>query len=118
LTEAGRRDPLFAPLGDRFLAPMGHQDCVIRLPPQAILLASSAKVENQAFKVADKPIYCTQFHPELNRAGLLERVRAYPRYVETITGDPFDQFAEKVQEAHATDQLLSRFVQQLRVMVR
>ena len=33
LTAAGRKDPLFAPLGDRFLAPMGHQDCVVRLPP-------------------------------------------------------------------------------------
>ena len=78
LTDAGRCDPLFSPLGDRFLAPMGHQDCVVRLPPQAILLASSESVTNQAFKVAEKPIYCTQFHPELGRQTLLERVHAYP----------------------------------------
>lgn len=118
LTEAGRCDPLFGPLGDRFLAPMGHQDCVVRLPPDAVLLASSAKVENQAFKIADKPIYCTQFHPELNRQGLLDRVRAYPWYVEKITGDSFERFAQQLQETPASNQLLARFTRQLRVMVR
>jgi len=114
LTEAGRSDPLFAPLGEEFLAPMGHQDCVVRLPPGAVLLASSEKVENQAFRFPGKPIYCTQFHPELNRAALIERVRAYPSYVETITGERIDQFMQRCQETTATDQLLGRFVQQLR----
>lgn len=41
LTDAGRNDPVFQGLGDRFLAPMGHQDCVTKLPPDACLLASS-----------------------------------------------------------------------------
>ncbi len=118
LTEAGRQDPLFSPLGDRFLAPMGHQDCVVRLPPEAVLLASSEKVQNQAFRIAGKPIYCTQFHPELNRKALIERVRAYPQYVETITGLPIDEFAKTCQETEATNQLLGRFVRQLRMMAR
>ena len=95
LTDEGKDDPLFATLGERFLAPMGHQDCVITLPPDAIRLASSAKVENQAFKIKGKPIYGTQFHPELNRDALIERVRAYPQYVEAITGDPIDVFVKK-----------------------
>ena len=114
LTQAGRSDPLFAPLGDRFLAPMGHQDCVVRLPPQAVLLASSDKVRNQAFRVAGKPIYGTQFHPELDRAAFIQRVHAYPQYVESITGDPLDVFENKCQETPATDQLLHRFMKQLR----
>ena len=32
LTAAGRSDPLFGPLGERFLAQLGHQDVVTRLP--------------------------------------------------------------------------------------
>lgn len=116
LTEAGLNDPLFGPLGDRFLAPMGHQDCVVRLPPGAVLLASSEKVENQAFRILDRPIYCTQFHPELDREGLLERVRAYPQYVEKITGLPMEEFARSCQETTATNRLLGRFVKQLRMM--
>lgn len=114
LTQAGRRDPLFAPLGDRFLAPMGHQDYVVALPPGAELLASSEIVENQAFRFPGKPIYCTQFHPELNRSTLIERVHAYPSYVETITGESIEEFTKKCCETPATDQLLRRFVQQLR----
>ena len=114
LTEAGRDDPLFAPLGNRFLAPMGHQDCVVRLPPQTVLLASSKSVQNQAFRVVGKPIYGTQFHPELNRAAFIQRVHAYPSYVESITGDPIEVFAGKCQETPATDQLLARFMRELR----
>jgi GMP synthase (glutamine-hydrolysing) len=114
LTEAGRDDRLFGPLGDRFLAPMGHQDCVVRLPAGAERLAFSEKVQNQAFRIPGKPIYATQFHPELDRAALIERVYAYPQYVESISGDTVDQFAEKCQETEATNQLLGRFMDQLR----
>lgn len=111
LTEAGQADPLFAPLGQRFLAQMGHQDRVTVLPDEAIGLASSAKVSHQAFRIKDKPIYCTQFHPELDRAALIERVEAYPQYVERIAGVSSQEFADSCQETPATDRLLRRFVQ-------
>jgi GMP synthase (glutamine-hydrolysing) len=114
LTDAGRDDPLFGPLGDRFLAPMGHQDCVIRLPEGAERLAFSEKVQNQAFRIPGKPIYATQFHPELDRAALIQRVQAYPQYVESISGDSIDAFVENCQETEATNQLLGRFMDQLR----
>jgi GMP synthase (glutamine-hydrolysing) len=114
LTEAGRRDPLFAPLGDRFLAPMGHQDCVTKLPSQAVCLASSDKVANQAFCIPGKPIYCTQFHPELDRVALLQRLRAYPSYVEQISGKSIEEFSNDLKTTPQTDALLARFMQQLR----
>jgi len=110
LTAAGKSDPLFSPLGDRFLAPMGHQDCVTTLPPNAIRLASSRKVANQAFRIENKPIYCTQFHPELNRIALLQRIRGYPQYVTQITGQTFETFARSCEETPQTDRLLERFV--------
>lgn len=113
LSDFGLSDPLFSPLGERFLAPMGHQDVVVRLPPEAILLASSEKVENQAFRLSAKPIYCTQFHPELNRRALLQRVEAYPWYVESITGETIEAFAESCQETPKTSQLLRRFIRLL-----
>ena len=108
LTDEGKADPLFGCLEHRFLAPMGHQDCVIKLPPHAIRMAFSDKVENQAFKIAGKPIYGTQFHPELNRASLIERVRAYPQYVQAISGDTLDDFVGKCGETDL-QKLLYRF---------
>jgi GMP synthase (glutamine-hydrolysing) len=112
LTEAGRVDPLFAGLGNEFLAPMGHEDCVVRLPDEAILLASTDRVQNQAFRIRGKPIYCTQFHPELNRADLLERVRAYPQYIRSTTGKSIETFEQNCREPVACNQLLHRFMQQ------
>ncbi|MEQ8786886.1 MAG: type 1 glutamine amidotransferase [Pirellulaceae bacterium] len=110
LTDAGRHDPVFGKLPDPFAAVMGHEDIVERLPPDALLLASTDRVIHQAFTFPGKPIYCTQFHPELNRQGLLERLRAYPRYVEQIAGVTADQFEARCGECDTTEQILRRFV--------
>ena len=113
LTEAGKHDPVFGPLGDSFLGQMGHEDCVIELPPGATLLASSDRVTNQAYRFENAPIYCTQFHPELNCGDLLERVRQYPHYVERIAGLPPERFGEMIEETPETEALLRRFVRQV-----
>lgn len=111
LTEAGRADPITGPMGDSFLAQMGHQDLVETLPPGGLLLASTDMVTNQAWKFDGKPIYCTQFHPELTLDLLLDRLRVYPKYVQEITGLAFDDFVEQLcTDAHDTDEMLPRFV--------
>ena len=113
LTDQGRADPLFGALaeaGEHFPAQMGHEDVVDRLPDGAVLLAKT-RVSNQAFHFPGKPIYCTQFHPELDRETLLDRLRIYPTYIERITGMPYDEFVEKqTGESSHTDALLWRFV--------
>jgi GMP synthase (glutamine-hydrolysing) len=110
LTEAGKRDPVFGPLGDVFLAPMGHQDIVIELPQGAVLLASTDRVANQALCIPGKPIYCTQFHPELRREDLLLRLDAYPQYVECIAGTTAAEFAALCRDTPEAEALLPRFV--------
>lgn len=110
LTQAGQEDPVFAPLGSRFRAAMGHQDIVTRLPDGAVLLASTNLVENQAFCFPGKPIYCTQFHPELDRISLLERLHAYPQYVERIAGVSMQEFEQRCEDTPAAVKLLERFV--------
>ncbi len=111
LTEAGAADPLFGRLPARFKAQLGHQDIVVELPDDAVLLASSPRVTNEAFRFRGKPIYCTQFHPELNREALLQRVSAYPAYVERILGVGIDEFALRhCAESPETDGLLAAFI--------
>ena len=111
LTEAGRADPLFGTAAAGLRGQAGHEDHVVELPADAVLLASSERVRNQAFQFAGKPIYCTQFHPELDRLGMLERVQAYPEYVERIAGVPYHEFTDRCRETPEANSLLRRFVQ-------
>ncbi len=111
LTAAGRTDPLFSSLPPTFGGQAGHEDHVVDLPPDAILLASSARVENQAFRFVGKPIYCTQFHPELDRDALRERARAYPEYVERIAAMSYENFLASCRETPEASDLLRRFVE-------
>ena len=76
LTDAGRADPLFAGLPTTFLAFVGHKEAVLTPPPGAVVLATSEACPVQAFRVRDH-LYATQFHPELDVAGIVTRIEVY-----------------------------------------
>ncbi len=79
LTPEGRRDPLLADVPDEFDAFVGHKEACRVLPPTATLLASSATCPVQMFRVR-RNLYATQFHPELDVAGISARIRIYGGY--------------------------------------
>ncbi len=110
LTNEGGKDPIFSELGTPFLAHVGHQDTVIRLPEGAVQLAGTPLVENHAFCMSDAPLYCTQFHSELKVPLLEQRLRAYPQYTESITGMSVDELIETLQETPEANSLIRRFV--------
>jgi GMP synthase (glutamine-hydrolysing) len=109
LTPGGHTDELFGTLPPQFEAPMGHEDHVVQLPPDAVHLARSEGVLFQAFRFADRPIYCTQFHPELTVDDLIRRVKAYPEYLERIAGVSLGEFIKVVRETPESGSLLQRF---------
>ena len=111
LTPAGRADPLFRTVGSPFKAQLGHEDRVETLPPRTTLLASSARVANQAYRFDDAPIYCTQFHPELDVAGIHARFAAYPRYVELLAGATLGEVIAAMEETPLASALIRRFVE-------
>jgi GMP synthase (glutamine-hydrolysing) len=111
LTQEGCADPIFGPLPARFAAQTGHEDHVVELPPNAVLLASSATIKEQAFRFENRPIYCTQFHPELDRTAMLERVIAYPDYIERNTRVSHEEFIQTLRETPEANGLLRRFVE-------
>ena len=111
LSDAGKDDPLFGQLDSPFPGLAGHEDHVVELPPDAVLLASSALVKHQAFKLAEAPIYCTQFHPELELSTFLERVTAYPRYVEQIARMSVEAFAAQCRETPQSRGLIAKFAE-------
>jgi len=76
LTPEGVADPLLAGLPECFEAFVGHKEACRSLPPTAVLLASSPTCPVQMFRVRTN-LYATQFHPELDVAGIVTRVRIY-----------------------------------------
>ncbi|MEE1621845.1 glutamine amidotransferase [Zafaria sp. Z1313] len=76
LTDEGVSDPLTAGMPRRFTAFVGHKEAVSELPPHAVLLATSGPCPVQMFRIK-KNLYATQFHPELDPAGLATRIAVY-----------------------------------------
>ena len=76
LTEQGRQDPVFGGLPPTFSAFVGHKEAISKLPDHAVLLAGSAGCPVQAFRVGAN-VYATQFHPELDVAGICIRIEVY-----------------------------------------
>ena len=66
LTEAGKKDPLFETLPERFFAQYAHKDSVTNLPEGAVLLATGAACRFSALRYG-KNTYTVQFHPEVRR---------------------------------------------------
>jgi GMP synthase (glutamine-hydrolysing) len=79
LTPEGVADPLLKTLPRRFAAFVGHKEAVRELPPGAVLLATSEAAPVQMFRLQEN-LYATQFHPELDLDGLLQRVEVYAGY--------------------------------------
>lgn len=79
LTAQGRGDPLLAGLPDAFGAYVGHKEALSRAPADAVVLATSATCPVQMFRIG-RNVYATQFHPELDEAGLVARMRVYAHH--------------------------------------
>ena len=110
LTSEGKNDPIFSHLGPQFWAHVGHQDTVVQLPEGAIRLAETPLVPNHAFCMPDAPLYCTQFHSELKKDLLIQRLRTYPDYPEGILGITTDELIESLQETPESNDLIRGFI--------
>jgi len=110
LTEAGREDPLFVELPDVFDAFGGHKEAASSLPPEAVRLASSPDCPVQAFRVGANT-YATQFHPELDLAGILTRIDVYKNY-GYFEPESADALKEAARQRHIEypPTILRRFV--------
>jgi len=111
LTDAGRADPLFGALPEVFTAQLGHKDRAVRPPPGVPNLAASPRSPYQALRVPDRPVWATQFHPELHHTDNIWR---YERYL-AIYGQHHDEAERRaVIAAHRpspeSSTLIARFM--------
>ncbi|MBO3084810.1 glutamine amidotransferase [Cellulomonas fengjieae] len=118
LTDAGREDPLLEGLPESFQAFVGHKEACRVLPPDAVLLASSATCPVQMFRVRQN-LYATQFHPELDVEGITTRIGVYRDYGYYEPGE-YDDVLARVRRADvwAPHRILEAFVQRYRAGAR
>lgn len=114
LTAEGRHDDLFGELPSTFEAFVGHKEAISKLPGHAVRLAGSATCPVQAFRVGEN-VYATQFHPELDVAGLCTRIDVYRHagYFEPDQADALKATAHRSTVVHPPA-VLHRFVQRYR----
>ncbi len=110
LTPEGRSDALLGELPERFAAQMGRKDRARKLPPGTVHLASSERCPYQAFRLEDKPIWATQFHPEMSGDENRERFVTYLANYAAVTGDTQETLELFTDSPHTLD-MLGRFVE-------
>jgi GMP synthase (glutamine-hydrolysing) len=107
LSPAATQDALFGGLPDPFLAQVGHTQSVLRLPPEAVHLAYSAREPNQAFRVGERA-WGVQFHPEFNVPVVQAYIRARRGALLAERQDP-GMLLVTCQPAIYSTQILKRF---------
>jgi len=109
LTAAGKDDPVFQGMPERFAVHLGHHDRIDRMPDELVTLASTAKCAQQMVRVAGKPIYGAQFHCEMTERHMRERVMMYAS--DYMTGDdPLAELTRRLKPTPWADEVLARFV--------
>jgi GMP synthase (glutamine-hydrolysing) len=111
LTDAGRHDELFGSLSERFYAQVGRKDRATMLPPSVLHLASSERCPYHALRAPKRPIWATQFHPELdvheNRQRFLRYLKGYAPHLD---GAPTEVLNGRFRASPETEHLIPRFL--------
>ncbi|WP_421657314.1 type 1 glutamine amidotransferase [Leptothermofonsia sp. ETS-13] len=112
LTEAAASDRLFQDVPKEFWAVSGHKERAISLPQEAILLAFSERCPYHAFKIANKPFYGFQFHPEVDPLDLTARITRYQsRYLDS--SEMLAEILKDLKETTIANQLIQKFVDRI-----
>jgi GMP synthase (glutamine-hydrolysing) len=112
VTPEGQQDPLFAGVPAVFDAFVGHKEAISRLPEHAVLLAGSPTCPVQAFRIG-RHVYATQFHPELDVAGLCGRIDVY-KYAGYFAPETADELKAEAARHHVVHPpaVLRAFIEQ------
>ncbi|WP_286240162.1 type 1 glutamine amidotransferase [Neptuniibacter halophilus] len=101
-------DPLFRDTPDPFYAVSVHKQYAETLPAGCQLLASTEQCVH-AFRFQDKPFWAFQFHPEVDKRVLVERLTYYKdKYTEG--DDHLEQVLQAARETPYSNALMRKFV--------
>jgi GMP synthase (glutamine-hydrolysing) len=114
LTVAGIQDELFGYLPQPFKVQLGHKDRADKLPAGILNLASGENVPIQALRVPGKPIWATQFHPELTKEENLKRFNRYlDGYASLMSQQEIEETLARFDHSFEANELIARFIRLL-----
>ena len=101
-------DPVFKGVKDEFPALSIHRQYSINLPENLDLLAYTEQCLH-SFKLRDKPLWAFQFHPEVDRATVFQRLAIYKKKY-TESEEQFEQVLDSLVETPESHNLMLNFV--------
>jgi len=110
LTEEGKKHPIMAGLPNHIKGNAFHNQTVTKLPEGAVNLCTGPKDIPYCFAFKDKPIIATQFHIELTRKHLEERLYFYmDKYLPG--GEPeLKEIMKGIEDRDISQQMLTNFL--------
>ena len=111
LTKAAQEDPLFKHLSGSFPAISVHQEKTLQAPKGCIALAYT-DVCCHSFRVKDKPFWTFQFHPEVDKKTLIERLTIFKKQY-TQDDDHLKSILATAAETPESNGLVQKFVEKI-----
>lgn len=108
LADAAISDPLYHDTPDQFAAVSVHRQYAETLPQCCQLLAYTDQCVH-SFKLKGKPFWAFQFHPEVDKATLIERLTFYKSYYTDGDGQ-LERVLNAAVETPESNVLVRKFV--------
>ncbi|OZG72025.1 aminotransferase [Hahella sp. CCB-MM4] len=108
LTKEARDDPVFRSVPDGFMAVSVHKQKSLSAPPGTIPLAHT-EICNHSFKVHHRPFWAFQFHPEVDKQILIERLTFYKAHYTDDDGH-LERVLAAAQETPEANHLCGSFI--------
>ncbi len=111
LTAEGQRDELFSSMPRTFQAQFGRKDRAAGPWDGVTNLASSQRCPVQALRIPGKPVWASQFHPELDRETNIGRFERYLEgYAAVMAPLEQQQALDNFRDSLEANTLLRRFL--------
>lgn len=111
LTESAKTDPLLSDTPNGFLAVSVHRERALTAPPDCHVLAFTEACCH-SFRVEGKRFWAFQFHPEVNKETLIERLTLYSKKY-TESDDHLRQVLSKISHTPESNKLPRKFVERI-----
>jgi GMP synthase (glutamine-hydrolysing) len=110
INDDGRDDELLKDLPREFRAFVGHKEACQAVPQNATLLAGSDTCPVQMYRIKNN-IYATQFHPEMDREEVINRINVY-KFAGYFPPEDADKLIAVAEAENVTvpQEILKRFV--------